>query len=359
MWGKVFLLTAMLAGNGALAQPRLPLLGAGGSGTVTPPSYTGPGDVKGSWQLYCGLRGYNAAVAATGTQKAIKLERIRDATTQDILIKTDGTLDVAAAAAFAGGVDTTGTGAIVGTALTFTGGTLGDVVTGGGTLPGTFISNGASPNWTVNLSQTVASTTLTLSFGVAVDTCYDQTGNGLDMVNSGLYTTRPLLIFNALGSFPAITCTGTTLLTRASGLSGAQPFTFYGAAKRFSGTASSAILATYNSVAGSPEFGFGSASNVGYIYAGSFANGGSQTDGSFHTMQALVNGASSIVSVDGTDSSTINPGSGSLPAQVSLCSEPFVGDPLTGSVFEAGILPTTTPTERGNLNTNARAYWGY
>lgn len=61
--------------------------------------YRGPGDFV-SFTAWWGLRGYSAAVAATGTQKAVQLRRASDSTTSDIVILTSGDLDVASATTF-------------------------------------------------------------------------------------------------------------------------------------------------------------------------------------------------------------------------------------------------------------------
>lgn len=80
------------------------LMGCGKETTTAPPApYTGPGDVVASAVYWGGLRGYNTAVTATGTQKAVNVRRSSDNTTQDIVILTTGALDIASATTFAGG----------------------------------------------------------------------------------------------------------------------------------------------------------------------------------------------------------------------------------------------------------------
>lgn len=64
------------------------------------PSYTGPGDIVSGATAWYGLRAYSAAVAATGTQKAVNIRASGDNATTDILILPTGKLDVATAAAF-------------------------------------------------------------------------------------------------------------------------------------------------------------------------------------------------------------------------------------------------------------------
>ena len=50
-------------------------------------AYVGPGDIVSGATAWYGLRAYSAAVAATGTQKAINIRRASDNTTKDILIR--------------------------------------------------------------------------------------------------------------------------------------------------------------------------------------------------------------------------------------------------------------------------------
>ena len=59
------------------------------------PTYTGPGDIV-SFTAWYGLRAYSAAVAATGTQKAINITRASDSEVCDVLIATSGSLGLTA-----------------------------------------------------------------------------------------------------------------------------------------------------------------------------------------------------------------------------------------------------------------------
>ena len=63
-------------------------------------AYVGPGDIVSGATAWYGLRAYSAAVAATGTQKAINIRRASDNTTKDILIRKSGNLDTPTAATF-------------------------------------------------------------------------------------------------------------------------------------------------------------------------------------------------------------------------------------------------------------------
>ena len=63
-------------------------------------AYVGPGDIVSGATAWYGLRAYSAAIAATGTQKAINIRRASDNTTKDILIRKSGNLDPTTAATF-------------------------------------------------------------------------------------------------------------------------------------------------------------------------------------------------------------------------------------------------------------------
>jgi hypothetical protein len=74
-----------------------------GTAAAVPPmsgAYRGPGDIVPGATAYYGLRAYNAAYAAPGTNKAINVRRASDNTTADIVILPTGSLDTATAKTF-------------------------------------------------------------------------------------------------------------------------------------------------------------------------------------------------------------------------------------------------------------------
>lgn len=71
--------------------------GAGNGGGT---SYTGPGDIVTGATAWYGVRAYNAAYAATGTGKAVNIRRASDNSAMDIVILTNGKLDVTTASTF-------------------------------------------------------------------------------------------------------------------------------------------------------------------------------------------------------------------------------------------------------------------
>lgn len=316
------------------------------------PAYAGPGDIVSGATAWYGLRAYSAAVAATGTQKAVNVRRASDNATQDILILTGGALDIASANTFAT-VDATGTGSISGTTLTFTGGHVGDTVTGGTTAPGTYIVSGSSPTWTVFPSQTVASAALTLQFGLYVTTWYDQSGNSKNAVQATAGS-QPQLIPGVKNGLPcAYMFSGATtrLLTATLGGTVAQPYSISVVSER------AALISANDGLFqdGSNAVNYGGA-NALLVFAGGSVVGPAASDGAFHALNIVLNGASSVASVDGGTAAIATVGTSAWGATIIL-GEP--SHPLNGYIGEAGLWPSGfTPTQYGNMHTNQSAYWG-
>ncbi len=163
-------------------------LGQGDTSPNVAVGYQGAGDVASSWQTWFGLRAFSSAVAVTGTTVALNIKRLSDNHTCDVLIATTGGLgnttncstgtDNGQAVSSFQTVDAVATASITGSTLNATGGHLYDSVTGAGVVPGTIIISGSSGAWTVNTSQTVPSTTVTLKYGLRVPTLYDQANVG-------------------------------------------------------------------------------------------------------------------------------------------------------------------------------------
>jgi hypothetical protein len=110
----------LLAVKQSAAQTNGWLLGLGVSSktSTTSGSYTGPGDIASGASLWVGLRAYRASYA-TGSNPALIVRRAKDNTTQTINILSNGALDVASAASFAG-TDATCSGSTAGSSTTLT-----------------------------------------------------------------------------------------------------------------------------------------------------------------------------------------------------------------------------------------------
>jgi hypothetical protein len=301
-------------------------------------TYVGPGDLIATTYFWGGLRAYSNATAAA-LANAIQVRRASDNTTQDIKVLSTGALDVASALSFAG-VDATGTGAISLTTLTFTGGHVGDTVTGGTVAAGTYIVSGSSPTWTVNISQTVASATLTLTWGLFVSKLYNQVGttNIGDAVQA-TSATQPALMLNGggtSGTLPWMRFNGAQRLVAPSGTaSPAQPatvswvgirtaaFTSY----QFVCEGSGATIAT----------GFDTTANKLAQYAGSaLPTSGPAPDNAWYAVQSSFNGASSVNYFNGT-SVTTSPGTAGLSTPMGIGDAPGGGFPVNGGINEVGL----------------------
>lgn len=327
-------------------------------GTFTA-AYTGPGNLVSGATAWYGLRAYNAAYA-TGSNNAVDLRRSSDNATTTLVILSSGALDVASAATFAG-TNATGAGSITGTTLTFTGGVVGGQVTGGTTAAGTCIVSGSSPTWTVNISQTVASATLTVTNGMLISKLYDQSGNNYHLLQA-TPGNQPILALNAINtSLPTMVFDGVTRsMAITTTVSQPQPWTI------------SVVTLGRNAGGGGNGriwmSGIGN-DNSGILFFHSntqvsvFANGGSIQDGTvsnntyLHAV-GIFNGASSNVVIDGssnTGGGNIGTGAASTGITLGLGFGAF----LAGNISEAGSWSGAfNSTQYGNMHTNVSAYWG-
>jgi hypothetical protein len=340
-------------------------------------SYVGPGDYVPGASFWCGLRGYSNATA--NTPKAINVRRSSDNATMDIGL-INGTLDQATAATFAG-TDATGTGSISGLNLTFTGGHVGDSVAGPGVRLGTVIAGGSSPNWTVqnpgNFAESVASTTITLTYGLYVPVCYDQSGN----VNHGYQTTysalQPQLFLYGPNNLPyfssnlyAACCTGdggghygTQYWVTSNSISLSSTFSL---SVYFIPTpigASTIILDT-------PAWAFyqhaNSSQTTNIINGGglSTALGGSST--TWYAAQIIYNSSSGVMYLNGavTASGATTPVTptvstlGVMAQNYSGAPDPNSSEPFVGNVTEFGVWPVAfTSAQYQALGADQVSYW--
>jgi Alpha-L-arabinofuranosidase B, catalytic len=254
------------------------------------PSYVGPGDIVSGAAAFYGLRAYNAAYA-TGANKAINVRRVSDNTTMDILILANGNLDVA-------------------TATTFLAATTGYIT-----------------EW------------------------YDQTGNGLHMVQATAGS-QPQLV---LGSPSQVLFSGSQyLLTTFANVP--QPYSVVSAVETTS--ASTNYLFGYNN---SSEFGFDS-SQV-FAYAGANVPEVTFPLSVFEALQIVFNGASSTFNIAGTITTmSATPGTIGISNTANETglgcgggpTSPFIGDLGELAVYPAAL----TSGQQASLHTNLSAYWG-
>jgi hypothetical protein len=262
-------------------------------------AYVGPGDLVSGARAWYGLRAYNAAVAATGTQKAINVIRASDSATQDILILTNGNLDVASAAAFG------------------------------------------------------AATTL------KVVIWYDQSGNGND-VTQATNAKRPALHFNVLGAgstLPSVHYDGTDVL-QGTIASTSRPVS-YSAIAEFDDSGNLRCVISINQSGGNEAdlIRTNLAGATISIWEGSELRSG--TFAGFATVNAVANDASSSIEINGIRTTGNTGAAGAASTKIGVGAEPDATNTHKhlGDIFEAGMWPVAfTSADQANLNSNQTGY---
>lgn len=264
-------------------------------GNVASTAYVGPGDIVSGATAWYGLRAYSAATASALTN-AVDIIRASDSTTQTFTVLATGALDIASITTF------------------------------------------------------LASTT------GKVSKLWDQTGNG-NHLTQGTDANRPTFTLSGIGSLPVMTCASSAAPTLSGTISTiSQPWT---------------VSAIYNNTNNAvfQSLVTNAASGLGvYIDDVSGANHieleitsdlvASATDGSWHAIQAVANGASSDMNVDGSATT------GSVSATSWTTSFNVGGTSanrgLNGKLVEIGIWPSAFSSGNStSMSTNQHSYWGF
>jgi hypothetical protein len=269
-------------------------------------AFSGPGDVVSGAKAWWGLRAYSLAQAGT---KAANVCNSGDANCANVNTLANGNFDVATAQ---------------GAPLSCGG--------GGGTC--------------------------------TIKTLYDQsaalscTGSVACDLSNATPASRPTLVFNCLGSLPCMAFSGTQSLSQTItfAAANAQPVTLSAVQMRTGNFTTSQSTNATTSVNG-PELGFGSSANTAAIFAGSTVTLAA-TDSAAHAIQGLFSGASSIINVDGVDSTPGNAGAQGLQFETEFGGDGF-GVSMVGRMFEGGNWSVGfTGTQRTNMCHNQFTYWG-
>ena len=273
-------------------------------------TYVGPGDLN-AFTAWYGLRGYSRAKALAGNTKMMKLRRPSSGETCDVLV----------------------------------------AVTGGQGL--TTGCSGASDGQSV--------TTFCGGVDCRVQIWYDQTGNNACAASSCD------IIQNTTGNQPALAFASgfdyvrfdaaSMLLNSANNFTpSAAKLSVVGVANRTIGSAGTRVL--YNVGSGNGLATGNSATNVWHLWgSGSAAFSAAAADSVWHAGIAIINGASSILTIDGSDTtgtatastSAAAPSSGTTPSGVAQRSR------------EGGFIDNyaLSSGERTSLDSNMRNYWGF
>jgi hypothetical protein len=271
---------------------------ASGNGLTTTGTFAGAGDVVTTAAAWFGLRAYNAAAVGTN---CIRLVRASDSAQSDFVTLADGSLDVASIA-----------------------------------------------TW---MTATTAK----------VVTLYDQTGNSKD-VTQGTDANRPAFILNALGSLPCIRflrASSTSLRTTVNMSSDTQPWTYSVVVMRTgSFTLDQAVFATGITSGALSYVGWANSANTARLYSGSSGTT-AMADSAVHAIQAVANGASSILYIDGA-SNTVSSGTRVMDDKLDIGGNDGFADYFTGDFFEGGVWNAGfDATQQSNMNANQHAYWGF
>lgn len=187
-----------------------------------------------------------------------------------------------------------------------------------------------------------------------VVTLYDQTGNAVH-ITQATAASQPAFILSGLGSLPTITFDGTddNLSHAASG--SISTFTISAVANRTANINQQSLWfnnATF-------QVGYrNSADNQAFMYVGS-VHAVTVTDGNWHGLQCVFNGASSVFNVDGTQNIG-NPGSSAAETTTDQVGASGSTQRLTGSIVEIGRWTTLfSASNSSNMFANQQNYWGF
>jgi hypothetical protein len=264
---------------------------------VLPSDYEGPGDVVASASHWFGLRAYdNASVGGS----IIQLRRDNDDDLENFQSLADGTLDVASIATWLG-------------------------------------ANNAF-----------------------VHTLYDQVG--ADHLIQATEANQPAFSLtggpNSLPTMSFVTASN-QFLKSAGSVAVAQPLTWAVVARNSTNDVVNHLIVTGDGV--NLEVYFSSTDNNTGMYAGSAGvlHSGA-TQGNYHSIIMVANGASSVIVNNGSASGALSPGTNGQGGALNMGNYDPNVLPLSGNIQEAGIWPVAfDATQYANMNTNQATFWGY
>jgi len=353
-----------LAFSISLAPAQQLLLGVGSPGVV----YSGPGDiVSGATAWYSCSRGYSKAYS-TGSNNACNIRRASDNSTTNIVILSNGHFDIATANSFAG-TDATCSGSTTGssTTIAFTSCSstpkAADTVSGTGiTQPaylascGTFTAGAGS--CTLNVAQNIAvAETVTMQVAMYVTEAYDQSGNAHNASQSTA-SAQPQVLPNCGSAIPCLFFNGTSTQINPTGLSAySDPITYSSVIERTGAfTSYGDVYRTLNYVDATFRFS-ASANSIEVCIGCGFSV--TASDSTLHAFNAVLNGSSSVASVDGTTTTGTTTGS-TISGGTAIGADGSAGSEyVTGFINEFGFwLSAFNSTQYGNMCHNQRLYWG-
>ena len=194
-----------------------------------------------------------------------------------------------------------------------------------------------------------------LGYAVSVTKVYDQTGNGMHLAQLTL-ASMPTVVMNAIGGRAALVFAGVGGLRKMLTFTAtAQPLTVSVVAER-SGTGG---LGVFSDSAGNFDIYFKTGGTNAELYCGVSLDNPAGVSGAVYAIQAVGDGGSSDICVDG--SSTIgNAGAGGLTNGDVIWGADGFGQSLSGKSVEAGVWPSAfSGGNKTAMNSNQHAYWGF
>ena len=270
---------------------------------ASPPAYAGPGDIK-TFTAWYGLRAYTAAIAAAGTQKLFNARRVSDGEKCDFLVATSGGI----------GLSTSCTGADNGVSLT------------------TFMTS-------------------TTAF---VTEWYDQTGGGRPLLQATT-TSQPQIILNCINTtLPCfqITATPQALLTSGNFTPATGVMSYSVVGNRVT---NDIITNNFIRMSAGQNTLSTSGTNQWKLFTNSNTLNFTANSNAWHACNAVINGASSVANLDGTETSGTVVGS----TTAGTIQIPSGQNTSTDQIVEAGFIDNVVLSsgDRTNLRNQQHSYW--
>jgi lysophospholipase L1-like esterase len=223
---------------------------------------------------------------------------------------------------------------------------------------------GTGPTGTTGASTVTQFCTGTTCY---ISTVYNQRGSN-NFVNTANNTTQPIFAFGAINynsqgpNLPAIQCVAAAnTIVQATITAGTQPYTYSYISNRTDPVSELGITTGgFNGTTGSR---LGHLDNTGIPWfradPGTAYSGSNKFDSQLHAYQVSINGASTLIGIDGTNTSGLNIGSGNDQTVMGICNEGSNDLPWGGYIGEVGRwFSASTTTQATALCANQQARYG-
>lgn len=359
---------------------------SGGYGPQALGGYTGPGDiVSGATAWYSSARGYNRAYALPGTNKALNLRNGLTNATADIVVRSNGNVDVATANALAGPDGGTGvcTASTIGSSTTLTittcaaSATLhaGDTLTCASCVQPVFISAlgtftgtgaGAAGTVTLNAAQNVTAQSVTSQVALYVTTAYDQSGtNGCSSApcNMTQATTgkQPQWLPTVQNGQPGINLISASsqnlagLLPSSVGGNTSKTLVFVGGYK--TANIASQDMWSFGAASAQAAFGIGTdgSRNLSVFQFAADCSGTTINDALWHVFRATKTGSNLDITQDTTSLCSSTPTAANITTYNQYMGSLVASNYWSGATGEWGLWPSAISSS--GIQANAKGFY--